>query len=198
MISGAAGAVALTAPAVLAGTPAQPLRAEPRPRRLSLEYRKLDAIFDAYDVLTDAPTTPRAIIRREVIDEAFGADAYDSLDQPDHWRMIDAGWFSGSDLDRIDHPDRSFDPLVLQWHAWHKPASEAYWLLIDLFPEAWLPGGGAYLEAYDLYFCIHPCTPMVAEASLRSSWRIEAFAEELAARAPRLSLDTSLQDRGVI
>jgi hypothetical protein len=111
--------------------------------------------------------------------------------------MIDAGWFSGSDLDRIDHPDRSFDPLVLQWHTWHKPSSEAYWLLIDLFPEALLSGGGDYRDEYDLFFGIHPCTPTVAEASLRNSWRIEAFAAELASRAPGISLDTSLRDGGV-
>ncbi len=196
MISGAGGALALTAPAVLAGFAAKPLRADPRPRQLHLEHRKIDAILDTYDVLTDAPNSPLPIVRREVIDEAFGADVYDSLDQPDHWRMIDAGWFSGSDLDRIDHPDRSFDPPVLHWHAWHKPASEAYWLLIDLFPEARHVGGGAHLEGYDLLFSIHPCTPMVAEASLRNPRRIEAFAEELATRAPGISLDTSLLDSG--
>jgi len=189
ILASAAGTVGLAAPAILAGRPAQPLRAEPRLRQLHLQHRKLDTIFDAYDVFTDAPSSPRPLIRRELIDEAFGTEVYDSLDQPDHWRMIDAGWFSGSDLDRIDSPERPFDPLVLQWHAWHKPDSEAYWLLRDLFPEAQLPGGGAYLEAYDLFFCIHPCTPMEAEASLRNSWRIEAFAAELAARSPWLRLD---------
>jgi hypothetical protein len=190
IIASATCAAAVAATASLARSPLQPLRAEPRPRQLFLQHRKVGRLDEAYDIFTDAPSKPRPIIRRAVIDEVFGPDVYDTLEQPDHWRMIDAGWFAGSDLDDLEDPERAFDPLVLQWHAWHKPTSEAYWLLLDLFPEAQFPFGSAYLDAYDLLFGIHPCTPMKAEVSLRNSWRIEEFAAELALRSPELRLDT--------
>ena len=80
MISGAGSALALTAPAVLAGFAAKPPGQIRARGSFILSIARSTPFLTRTMSLTDAPMGPLPIVRREVIDEAFGADVYDSLD----------------------------------------------------------------------------------------------------------------------
>lgn len=104
----------------------RPLRAEPRSRRILPRPQP----GGLWLMETDAPSRPRPVVRPEVIDRVFGAGTHDTLGHPDHWRMIDAGWFTGADLHLPVPPD---DEAYLHWRAHHHPAAEAHDILAALF-----------------------------------------------------------------
>ena len=74
---------------------------------------------------SDSPETPPTLIKSAALERAFGPGTDLLLQQPDHWRMIDEGWFVGDDL---YEPTDFEDPAFLIW-------TEAHDFLYDLFRD---------------------------------------------------------------
>ncbi|MFC3088145.1 hypothetical protein [Tabrizicola soli] len=134
-----------------------PLKARLRPRRI---FARKEA-SGSWLLFSDAPFEPRKVVRHDVIERSFGAGAYNTLSQRDHWEMIEAGWFSGDDLHL---PVPLGDDTYLVWRSYYHPVTEAHDLLTDIFADKYgmmrwgtlLPNGIALGE--------HPCTPRYATA----------------------------------
>lgn len=136
-----------------------PLRAEPRVRWLHPIRTADDRIL----LRGDGPIEPQPLIRREVLDAAFGVGTHALLLQPDHWRMIEAGWFCGDDLFL---PQERTDADYENWMAFHRPEVEAHDMLLELFGmhDFWLFGGR--IEALGLTFERHPTAPRFVTVKL--------------------------------
>jgi hypothetical protein len=185
--TGAATVSAAAVPAPALSLPAQPLRAARTVRRLRVEPDPFG--HPVAVAVSDASPVPRPLIRPAVLDRAFGADTAERLAQPDHWAMIDAGWFSGADLYLPEHPD----PAWFDWHAIHKPTSEAFDLLFEVFADR-LPGRfGGTIPEFGMAFGEHPATPRVARVLLLDPERLPALAAEIAARSDRVVLDLEIR-----
>ncbi|MDU8943495.1 hypothetical protein [Ovoidimarina sediminis] len=92
MAATATGPFAL--PKTASTAPRQPLKAEPRVR--TLHWREAE---DGRLVLfSDGSPEPRKLIKEEALDRMFGSGTHLVLQQPDHWRMIEEGWFVEEDL----------------------------------------------------------------------------------------------------
>ena len=102
-----------------------------------------------------------------------------SLHQPDHWRMIDEGWFRGDELYELNNPN-SHEYAV--WQANYHPECEAHDLLHGLFGSGLLPGGGVRKDV-GLAFSEQPCTPRFATVTLLDACR----SAELKARVSGVS-----------
>lgn len=177
-------AAALTALSNLAtpilALPLEPLWAKKRRRRLLVRHEPDGRCL----ILSDGPTTPRSIIHRDAIDRVFGSGIYDSLSQPDHWCMIDAGWFGGEDLFT---PVPLGEPAYLTWCALHRPENEAHDLLLGVFRDRSFGPFGFYIPECGLTLAEHPSTPRYATARLDSEYFLPSLVEYVAQHAPWLS-----------
>jgi hypothetical protein len=176
MKTAAAAVTAVPAHSLEAHTlPNQPLKAQLRPHVLHPEPQA-DGKFI---LLSDGPTSPQKLVRLEVLDQAFGKGTFEALDQPDHWAMIDAGWFCGNDL----YEPTEFDDAQYQiWHANYSPKCEAHDLLFDLFSD--LVEGIMFYSIPDLglEFATHPCTPRLATVKLTDINYLQTLVEAVAKR----------------
>lgn len=161
----------------------RPLKAEPRRRTVFARPNSNGGLI----LYSDGAPEPRKLIREDALERAFGRGAGRFLLQPDHWRMIDEGWFREEDL---------FEPLdpysqeYLIWHANYRPEVEAHDLLIDIFGKGLLPGGGV-VDDLGLAFAEHPCTPRYATVVLRDLERLPLVCKLVAARTDWIVIDPS-------
>ena len=162
-----------------------PLRAEPQPRVIKARRDTWDR--GSLRLYSDGPFEPRPLIRPEVLEAAFGRGVGQSLHQPDHWRMIDEGWFSRDDLFELTDV-ASWDYAV--WQANYHPECEAHDLLYDFFGSDLVPGGGVNKEM-GLAFSEHPCTPRLATVTLLDADRLPDLAARVAEISEWVSIDTS-------
>jgi hypothetical protein len=116
---------------------ATPLRATPKHRRLFPKREE----GGSWLFHSDGPYEPRKVIRPDIIERVFGEGAFNRLSQRDHWAMIEAGWFSGSDLHL---PVPLGDPTYDVWKGYYHPVTEAHDLLRHLFAGKYsaVCGGG--------------------------------------------------------
>ena len=176
----ALGAVGGAVPA--AGLAAGPLRAVPR-RRDILPKRDADGVWLLH---SDGPEAPPPTMRRAVIEQTFGMGTYDTLCLPDHWAMIEAGWFSGADL---HHPSPADDEVYDLWRAFHHPLCEAHDLIADLLEIGCVaPVASREAIARGLVLAEHPCTPRLATARVRSDMHLCDLAAEVARRTDCLTI----------
>lgn len=162
--------------------PLVPLRAKPRHRRIFTTKES----NGRYLLRSDGPEEPRKIIRKEVIERSFGEGTYDTLIQPDHWQMIDEGWFGGDDL-RLPVPmeDEAYD----LWRAYHHPVCEAHDLIADLFPDLYMPfPWSGQMGRFGVTMAEHPCTPRFATAHVDFEFNLIRLADEIAARSELVSI----------
>ena len=176
----------LTALGTMTGLPAlsrplQPLKDARRPLRLALHADPQGRLI----IASDAPPSLQPLIRPEVVDRVFGAGTNDTLTQPDHWRMIEAGMFSGEALYTPSEQDEAFH----MWHARHKPTSEAYEALIGLFEEGTGSFCGWRVPEFGLNFVEHPCTPRLAVVTLDQREDIPRLAKAITERDDSITLD---------
>ncbi|MBS9717554.1 twin-arginine translocation signal domain-containing protein [Pseudohalocynthiibacter aestuariivivens] len=140
-----------------------------------------------YTLLSDGALEPRKLILPEVLDKAFGKGSFQALTQPDHWRMIDDGWFTDTDL---------FDPSETEgneydvWHANYKPECEAHDLLFDLFRDRLTGVIGYTIADLGLEFAEHPCTPRLATVRIVDKYKLEALIAAVAARTKWIVFNT--------
>jgi hypothetical protein len=138
--------------------PWRPVRAEPRKRTIFARPHR----DDQFRLYTDGAPEPRPLIRQEALERAFGKGAGQGLLQPDHWHMIELGWFVDDDLFVPSEPG-SWEFAV--WQANYHPECEAHDLLMEFCSSAAFLGGGA-LKELGLALAEHPCTPRFATATL--------------------------------
>lgn len=172
-----------------AGVPergALPLRAAPKVRWLHATI-----LADGHLRLTsDGPTEPRPLIRPEVLDAAFGAGTRDVLVQPDHWAMIEAGWFSGADLVQPTDPaSKDYET----WCAFHRPEVEAHDLLMDLFgvQAFWLFGGR--IADLGLTFQRHPTTPRFATVTVEDRPALSRLTDVVLSRTDWIRIEPTIR-----
>lgn len=151
-----------------------PLRALPRHRRIFVQQE------DEFSWLfcSDAPAYPPKVVRYDVIERVFGAGTYDTLGQPDHWRMIAEGWFGGEDLHQ---PVPLGDWTYTIWKSFYHPVVEAHDLLRAAFGWRFgiVPSIGGGLRN-GLVFAEHPSTPRYTTARAHSPWAVIGIALDLA------------------
>ncbi|NKX43996.1 twin-arginine translocation signal domain-containing protein [Roseicyclus persicicus] len=162
------------------GTPRLPLKAEPRRRTIFARSH----VGGQLRLYSDAADQPRALIRQDALDRAFGKGAGQGLLQPDHWRMIDEGWFSGDDLFLPTDPDCSEFAV---WQANYHHDCEAHDILADLLGVHLSPWGGR-LDRVGLSFAEHPCTPRFATATLVHADCLPHLVREVAERSDWISV----------
>ena len=118
---------ALTVGASTSQLPAQARPTKPLSEELKVHMLHLEPRQDGkFILLSDGPTEPRELIRPEVLDRAFGTGTFEAITQPDHWRMIEEGWFAGDDLYL---PSEFDDPQYRIWYTNYRPECEAHDLL---------------------------------------------------------------------
>ncbi len=161
----------------------EPLRAEPRVRILHLKPEE----YGAFKIISDGCPHPRKLVRSAVLDARFGKGTSGVLLQPDHWRMIEEGWFSEEELYR---PAEFEDPAFRVWHATYKPEVEAHDLLLDLFSDRIKGSFCSTVPELGLTFAEHPCTPRLATVTLAPAFLLPDLAEAIAERTEWLLLDT--------
>lgn len=130
-------------------------------------------------LFADGPETPRKLIKSAVLERAFGVGTNLLLQQPDHWRMIDEGWFTGEDL---YEPCGFDDPAFCVWCANYRPETEAHDLLHDLFHDQVAGPFGARIPHLGLELAQHPTTPRYATAKLDGDWCLARLAAEVSKR----------------
>ena len=94
----ATSAAAASSPVALQAAEEQhvrlPLKAMPKVRTLSVKPTRDGRLL----LFSDGPESPQKLIRPKALERAFGPGTDLVLRQPDHWRMIDEGWFAEEDL----------------------------------------------------------------------------------------------------
>ena len=101
-----------------------PLKAMPKVRTLSVKPTRDGRLL----LFSDGPESPQKLIRPKALERAFGPGTDLVLRQPDHWRMIDEGWFAEEDL----YEPAEFEDLAFRiWHANYRPETEAHDLLYN-------------------------------------------------------------------
>lgn len=171
--SGAASPLALQKPAN--ASPRQPLKAEPKVR--TLHWKEADN--GRLILFSDGSPEPSKLVKDDVLDRMFGSGTHLVLHQPDHWHMIEAGWFIEEDLHQPTDID---DPAYRIWHANYKPEVEAHDLLYDLFQDRITGPFGAYIPELGLELAEHPSTPRLALAKLGHEGDLPILAEAIASR----------------
>lgn len=182
-------ASAATASGPLAGAAAEqdrrlPLKAEPRVRTLLAR----PAEDGRLRLISDGPEAPPKLIRPEALERAFGTGTSLVLYQPDHWRMIDEGWFIDDDL---YEPSDVKDTAFYIWQANYRPETEAHDLLYDLFENDITGPFGIRIAKYGLELGEHPCTPRYATAKLDGAECLPDLAAEVARRTRWLIIEAS-------
>ena len=135
---------------------------------------------------TDAPSTPRKLVKKEVIDGVWGNGAYEFMRQPIHWAMIDAGWF---DEDELWYPFDGFTEEYVNWASYYQPACEAHDLMCDTFGVVNFGIMSPKLPDIGLQMAEHPCTPRYATAKLLNKSWIPTFTEAVRARGAHFEID---------
>ena len=166
-------------PTLMLPTPLRPLTAEKRPRKLLVRHEPDGRCL----IVSDGPTAPRDLIRPAVIDRVFGPGVYATLSQPDHWRMIDAGWFGGDD---VFTPVPQGDPAYQVWCSWYRPEVEAHDLLMEAFSDRNFGPFGIYIADCGLTLAEHPSTPRYATARVEHSCFLPELAKQVIARTDLL------------
>ncbi|MGX0975090.1 hypothetical protein ACSSVY_000788 [Roseovarius sp. MBR-51] len=152
-----------------------PLKAEPRVRTILAKSAENGRLL----LISDGPEAPAKLIRPEALERVFGTGTELVLHQPDHWRMIEEGWFKEEDLyEPSDGEDAAFDI----WQANYRPEIEAHDLLYNLFEDDITGPFGARIEQCGLVLGEHPTTPRYATAKLDGAWCLNALAAEVAKR----------------
>ncbi|WP_294613823.1 hypothetical protein [uncultured Roseovarius sp.] len=141
-------------------------------------------------LVSDGSAVPRPLIRQNAIERIFGSDIYDTLSQPDHWCMIDAGWFDDTDLFM---PLPQGDPAYLTWCECYRPEVEAFDILLDIFGERALSPFGLIVPEFDLTLAEHPSTPRFATATVEDASVLPELAKYVASRAEWVTIDPSPQ-----
>lgn len=179
-------ATALTSSAAFAGpvhaVSPVPLRAIQSVRRLSAKRRP----YGDYLLVSDGSTSPRPLIRKNAIERVFGAGVFETLAQPDHWRMVVAGWFGDHDLFK---PQPSGDPAYVTWCATYKPEIEAFDLLMDVFGDRVECPVGLEVPEFCLTLAEHPCTPRYAIATIDDPSVLPALAAYVASQTEWVSIN---------
>jgi hypothetical protein len=159
----------------------QPLRAVPRLRRIFAKREDRGSWL----LYSDGPSEAPKVIRAEVIEEVFGAGTCNTLTLPDHWAMIEAGWFSGGDLYQ---PVPLGEDVYDVWRGYYHPVTEAHDLLRAVFAPKYglMRWGGRLPNGLDL--AVHPSTPRYATARAQWDWNLLEIAEDVA----RLSSDVAI------
>lgn len=160
-----------------------PLKASPKRRYIRAKH---DEDQGGWLLYSDAPDRPREVIRRDVVDRTFGEGVYDELFQSDHWAMIDAGWFAGSDLHLpVPLADDTYDI----WKAFYHPVTEAHDLLCDAFaPKYGYPHPAIRNWRQRVVFSQHPCTPRYATARVFGNFNLLCCHFELASLSNTVEL----------
>lgn len=172
----------LAVPDPTSASPQQPLKAVPMVR--TLHWRETD---DGRLILfSDGSPEPRKLIKEEALDRMFGSGTHLVLQQPDHWRMIEEGWFGGEDLYQPMDLD---DPAYQVWHANYKPEVEAHDLLYDLFQDRITGPFGASIPELGLELAEHPSTPRLALAKLNHEGCLPLLEEAITMRTSWLSIN---------
>lgn len=167
-----------------------PLKAEPRVRTLQARPAENGRLL----LISDGPEAPPKLIRPEALERAFGPGTERVLYQPDHWRMIDEGWFMDDDLyEPSDGEDAAFDI----WRANYRPEVEAHDLLYDLFQDDITGPFGVRIAKYGLELGEHPSTPRYATAKLDGAGYLPGLAAEVARRTRWLVIETRVAEREV-
>jgi hypothetical protein len=124
------------------------------------------------------------------LDAAFGAGTRDVLHQPDHWAMIDAGWFSGAELVKLTDPaSKGYET----WCAFHRPEVEAHDLLMDLFgvQAFWLFGGR--IADLGLTFQRHPTTPRFATVTVEDGEALSRLTGVVSSRTDWIRIEPTIR-----
>ena len=159
-----------------------PLTAAHRIRKLRLMARRDNGLT----IITDGPPNPRKLIRPDIIDQAFGAGTYNVLSQPDHWEMIDQGWFKGADLFQ---PRENVDQEWWIWQCYFRPENEAHDILYNLLSDQIQGVFGGSVPELGLHMGEHPCSPRLATAWLSDSSFIGRFSDAVSKRSKWLVVD---------
>ncbi|MDG2259599.1 MAG: hypothetical protein P8L68_14020 [Paracoccaceae bacterium] len=139
--------------------------------------------------MTDGPQEPPKLIRPKALERMFGAGTSNMLQQPDHWRMIEEGWFSGEDLFELAvEKDHAF----YTWHANYRPETEAHDLIYDLFRDQIDNPFGLRLPSLGLELAEHPSTPRYATAKLDGEWCLPNFMAEIGAHTKWIEIDNGI------
>ncbi|WP_433989925.1 hypothetical protein SuNHUV7_09500 (plasmid) [Pseudoseohaeicola sp. NH-UV-7] len=167
-----------------------PLKAEPRVPILRARPAEDGRLL----LISDGPEAPRKLIRPEALERAFGTGTERVLYQPDHWRMIDEGWFMNDDLyEPSDCEGAAFDI----WQANYRPEIEAHDLLFALFEDDITGPFGARIAKYGLELSEHPSTPRYATAKLDGAGCLPGLAAEVARRTRWLVIEARVAAREV-
>ncbi len=159
-----------------------PLKAQPRVRTLFTKPTEDGRV----QLFSDGPQSPSKLVRPEALERAFGSGTDLVLQQPDHWRMIEEGWFAEADL---YEPTEFEDPAFCIWHANYKPETEAHDLLYNLFRDQITGPFGARIPNLGLELGEHPSTPRYATAKLDGEWCLPNLTAELAERTSWLVIN---------
>ncbi|WP_420859786.1 hypothetical protein [Marivivens marinus] len=159
-----------------------PLKAQPRVRTLFTKQTGDGRLL----LFSDGPETPSKLIKPEALERAFGPGTDLVLQQPDHWRMIEEGWFAKEDL---YEPTEFEDPAFRIWHANYRPETEAHDLLYDLFSDQITGPLGARIPDVGLELGEHPSTPRYATAKLDGDWCLPHLRAEVAERTNWVVID---------
>ncbi|MEW9921829.1 hypothetical protein AB2B41_19655 [Marimonas sp. MJW-29] len=162
-----------------------PLKALPRVRTVFAKRADEGRLV----LFSDGPETPQKLIRSDVLERAFGPGTDLLLQQRDHWRMIDEGWFAE---DELFEPTCIEDPAFQTWHANYRPETEAHDFLYDLFRDEIAGPFGARIPDLGLELGEHPTTPRYATAKLDGEWCIPLITSAVAARTTWLAIDTNI------
>ena len=165
-----------------ASRPRTPLRAALRRRRLQARPARDGKLL----LFSDGPSRPQNLITADALERSFGKGVERSLTQPDHWRMIEAGWFAGDD---VYEPSEFGDPAYQAWHACHKPEVEAHDLLLEYYGEQFDNPIGGMIPELGLEFGEHPNTPRLALAKLVHQSYLPRLAADLAEKTDWLWID---------
>lgn len=159
-----------------------PLKAQPQVRALFTKPTGDGRLL----LFSDGPVSPSKLIKPEALERAFGPGTDLVLQQPDHWRMIEEGWFAEDDL---YEPTEFEDPAYRIWHANYRPETEAHDLLYDLFRDQITGPFGARIPDVGLELGEHPSTPRYATAKLDGDWCLPHLRAEVAERTSWLVID---------
>ena len=159
-----------------------PLKAHPRVRTLCTKPTGDGRLL----FFSDGPKSPSKLIKPAALERAFGPGTDLVLQQPDHWCMIEEGWFAEADL---YEPTEFEDPAFRIWHANYRPETEAHDLLYDLFRDHITGPFGARIADLGLELGEHPSTPRYATAKLDGDWCLPHLKAEVAERTSWLVID---------
>ncbi len=183
LISSVALGVGATAtPLSSEAAPTLPLQRGLRKRTLYLEPRS-NGEFLLY---SDGPREPRKLIRSEAIDARFGKGTHHFLLQPDHWAMIDAGWFGDEDLYSIE---QGHERELEIWGDYYRAECEAFDLLRTLFDGRVDGFCRTEIPELSLQFAEHPCSPRLATVYLEREHMIGKLVSTVAGLSKWVEID---------